>query len=84
MPLTGSVTVTVRVSAGVVAGMAGGEEALHLASADLFIGELNLLGRPFRESRLGMERIAQEAGLQAYLEKRIRYRISKAAEEAGA
>lgn len=43
---------------GVVAGMAGGEEALHLASADLFIGELNLLGRPFRESRLGMERSA--------------------------
>lgn len=34
--------------------------------------------------RLGMERIAQEAGLQAYLEKRIRYRIYQAAEGAGA
>jgi uncharacterized protein (TIGR02099 family) len=44
---------------GVVAGMDGGGGALHLASADLFIGELNLLGRPFRETRLTMQRDAQ-------------------------
>lgn len=34
--------------------------------------------------RLGMQRIADEAGLQAYLEKRIRYRIYQAAEGEGA
>ncbi len=44
---------------GVVAGMGEGGEALHLASADLFIGELNLLGRPFRETRVTMRRDAE-------------------------
>lgn len=36
-----------------------GEEALYLASADLFIGELNLLGRPFRETRVALDRDAE-------------------------
>lgn len=44
---------------GVAAGLGDGEAALHLASADLFIGELNLFGRPFRETRVTMQRDAE-------------------------
>lgn len=38
----------------------GGADGLDLVSADLFIGELNLLGRPFRETRVTFQRDATQ------------------------